>query len=477
MIIKNTKLISNLSFETLFTLVFIFLMLFTLPSCGTKQSNADASNTVKINDNSIKATIHQPNDVYEGYLLWHQADELKQDVDNISFLADSEGNVVHTWPTDLTGMGAPAYLLENGLLLRAGIKKSSPKRKRLGPVASTTTVQMVEASGKVVWEYNVFQEENMLLHHDLLPLPNGNILLTTYEAIPAAKAKSMGWESRKKDKVWSDCIIELKPDLVNGGGEIIWKWSFADHIIQDKYPAAQNFGVIGEHPEKIDPNYPKNYAPRGDVRQHINSLDYNAELDQILFGSFIYNEIWIIDHSTNTAEAASSKGGRSGKGGDLLFRYGNPEVYDMGTPKDRIFLKQHDANWIKPNLPGAGNILVLNNNTVIKRGARDNAEAGRLSQVYELRLPIQSDGNYHRSEGKPFEVETILRWEDSNFYAAFQGGARRLPNGNTLLTDTVNKLVLQVNAKGEIVAEYKGVAPAYKTFMYDAAYVSNIIKK
>ena len=148
----------------------------------------------------------------------------------------------------------------------------------------------------------------------------------------------------------------------------------------------------------------------------------------------------------------------------------------MGTLKDRLFLKQHDANWIKSGLPGAGNILVLNNNTVFKPGAGGNAEKGRLSQVFELRLPIQSDGSYHCSEGKPFEVETILHWEDPHFYAAFQGGARRLPNGNTLLTDTVKRLVLQVNAKGEIVAEYKGLAPVYKAFMYDAAYVSNFIK-
>ena len=49
-------------------------------------------------------------------------------------------------------------------------------------------------------------------------------------------------------------------------------------------------------------------------------------------------------------------------GGDLLFRYGNPLAYDSGTEEDRLFLKQHDANWIDEGLPGAGNILVHNNN-------------------------------------------------------------------------------------------------------------------
>jgi hypothetical protein len=38
--------------------------------------------------------------------------------------------------------------------------------------------------------------------------------------------------------------------------------------------------------------------------------------------------LWVIDHQTTTAQAASHTGGRYNKGGDLLYRWGNPQTYD-----------------------------------------------------------------------------------------------------------------------------------------------------
>jgi hypothetical protein len=55
---------------------------------------------------------------------------------------------------------------------------------------------------------------------------------------------------------------------------------------------------------------------------HLNSIDYNSVLDQILLSSHAISEVWIIDHSTSTAQAASHTGGNSGKGGDIIYRWG-----------------------------------------------------------------------------------------------------------------------------------------------------------
>ena len=460
LVVKQLK-ISFIRLLSLLCVLYFNLMIF--PNDLSAQTNTAKSSPIQV-------TVYNPDDLYKGYLLWHQSDELQEDVENISLLTDENGNVINTWKTNLTSGGAPAYLLENGLLIRTGIL--NPETFSGGSIASTNTIQIVDTEGNVVWQYNSPDPEKIFFHHDFEPMPNGNILISIYHVLYASEAKNLGWKMGENDRLWVDEIYEIKPDLSNGTTEIVWKWSIADHLIQDKNPDIANYGIISEHPERIDPNFPKSYAPKGEMRQHVNSIDYNADLDQIVLSSLIYNEIWIIDHSTTTSEAASSKGGSSGKGGDLLFRYGNPAAYGLGKPQDQIFSKQHDANWIEPGLPGEGNLIVHNNNTLFGRG--QTIVEGRTSQIYELKLPVIPDGTYKHTAGKAFEAEIVWFWENPEYYATFQGGARRLPNGNTLITDTVDRLVLQVNTKGDIVAEYKGSAPVYKAFMYSPDYVKNI---
>jgi len=73
------------------------------------------------------------------------------------------------------------------------------------------------------------------------------------------------------------------------------------------------------------------------------------------------NEIYVIDHSTTPYESIGNSGGRYGKGGDYLFRWGNPANYGRGSQEDQKLFRQHDVQWIKPGLNGAGNILIFNN--------------------------------------------------------------------------------------------------------------------
>lgn len=432
----------------------------------------------------ITATLRTPSAVYDGYVFWHNADEIGDDVINNTYLSDAAGNIVHVWPTELTGGGTPAYLLDSGRVVRTGVRDKDYARS--GPVVSSDTLQVVEQDGTIAWEVSAKDLGDFLFHHDIEPMPNGNFLVTTYHPIDADEARAMGWDPGEKDRVWSDGVVEIQPDYDTGAAAIVWRWLFADHIVQDRFPGRPNYGLVAETPHRIDPHYPASYAPSGDVRQHINSIDYNAELDQIALSVFIYNEIWIVDHSTSIAEARTSSGGRSGMGGDLLYRYGNPEAYDRGQAEDRIFLKQHDANWIDAGLSGAGDLLVHNNNTVLKPNAlglsgengRTGAEISEkgVSEIYQLRLPVKPDGTYGRSEDGSFAAEHVWVWQSPEYFAAFQGGARRLENGSTFLTDTEGRLALEVDADGDIVAEYKGAAPSFKAFKYSEAEVSTLFK-
>ena len=127
---------------------------------------------------------------------------------------------------------------------------------------------------------------------------------------------------------------------------------------------------------------------------HVNAVAYNAELDQIALSSPNFHEIWIIDHSTTKEEAKGHTGGRWGKGGDILYRWGNPRAYRNGTNLDQRLFGQHNIQWIPKGLSGEGHLLVFNNG-----GGRKPVE---YSSVDEFVPPTDKDGNYIRPKRGPF---------------------------------------------------------------------------
>lgn len=166
--------------------------------------------------------------------------------------------------------------------------------------------------GELVWSYD-YAGDTYQQHHDIEPMPNGNILLIAWETITAEEALAAGMRPDQLpdgDTLWPDHIVEIDPKT----DEIVWKWRVWDHLIQDYDPSLPNYGVISEHSERIDINY-NDQRVLGDW-QHSNSIAYNADLDQIMLSVRHFSEIWIIDHSTTPEEAAGSTGGRSGMGGD-----------------------------------------------------------------------------------------------------------------------------------------------------------------
>ena len=182
---------------------------------------------------------------------------------------------------------------------------------------------------------------------------------------------------------------------------------------------------------------------------HVNAIDYNPYLDQIAFSSRYQNEIYIIDHSTTTEEAASHSGGNSGKGGDFLYRWGNSENYDRGNNSNRILEWQHGVNWIEPGYPGEGNLLIYNNKHSLNSSA-----------VIEISPPINENGNYFIDDLEPYGPSSLDWMYQDNYFSDIQSGAFRLPNGNTIITvanDRISSrpLIFEVNYEGEIILEYQ----------------------
>jgi len=268
------------------------------------------------------------------------------------------------------------WWLGNGTILRT-------IRVGIGPSSGGAGggVQKILWDGTVVWDFR-YNTNGVLSHHDVKPLPNGNVLLIAWEAKTRAEAIAAGRNPNNVSNVDFDVdhIIEVQPTGPSTG-EIVWEWHVWDHLIQDYDPSKANYGVVEDHPELVDINFVP--SMKSDW-MHTNSIDYNQDFDQILISVKNFNEIWVIDHSTTTEEAASHFGGNSGKGGDILYRWGNPQAYRAGSSSDRKLFAQHDSSWIKSGHPGEGNILIFNNG--VGRG---------YSSVDEIIPPVNENGKYY----------------------------------------------------------------------------------
>ncbi len=386
---------------------------------------------VQSQDQTVGVFINEPG-AYDGYTLFSANNN------GTTYLIDNEGRQVHTWEGSA---GLTTYLMDDGSILRPVFLGGNSRFVQSG---GTGRVERIDWDGALVWEF-VYSSADYRLHHDLELLPNVNVLMFAWEYKTSEEAIAAGRNPARlvDGEVWPEHIIEVEPTGASGGN-IVWEWHVWDHLVQDFDAMKDNFGVVGDHPELVDVNF----GPAGKDWQHANSIDYNPELDQIIFSLRSFDEFWVIDHSTTTAEAASHSGGNSGKGGDLLYRWGNPQAYDRGTAADRKFFLQHDAQWIEPGLPGAGNILIFNNG--------NGRPGGDASSVDELVPPVDASGNYFLPPGEPYGPPT-LTWTYIGppvFYAAFISGAVRLPNGNTLIDEGPQGILFEVTPAGEIVWQY-----------------------
>ena len=361
---------------------------------------------------------------FEGYTLYSPTAE------SYAYLIDHQGDLAYAW---LSGVRL-ARLLDNGNVLSSGNMESDPE-------------------GNVVWKYPHPQ------HHDLLKLPNGNVLFLSREFRSREEAAALGANpaslacSPAPDDLIGERVVEARPTGPDSA-EIVWEWSVFDHLIQDFDPEKPDYGVVADRPERIDLNFALAEAPckrYGSRWMHANSLDYNAELDQIMITVRHFGEIWIIDHSATREEAAGSAGGNAGKGGDLLYRWGNPRAYRAGTPADQRLFFPHAGHWIPEGSPGAGNVLIFDNGDEYPGFAR------LYSSVDEVAPP--SDGyNYRLDAGSSYGpndfVWTYAADPPESFYAAIQSNAQRMPNGNTLITDGPAGRIFEVTREGKTVWEF-----------------------
>ncbi len=373
-----------------------------------------------------------------------------------TFLLDNNGRIVHTWP-GRAFHGRVAYLEPDGTLIRA-IHVAGTQFPWAGG-----DIQRVAYDGTVLWDYRI-ANATQWAHHDVHTMPNGNVLVIVWDRMTAEDAIAAGRDpALLSGTEWlPDSILEVRQTGPTSG-VVVWEWHVVDHLIQDFDPTKPNYGVVADHPELINVNFPAIPLPGG-VWQHCNKVHYDPINDLIVLNSRHFGEFYLIDHSTTTAEAAGHTGGNYGIGGDILYRWGNPQAYGRGNASDQKLFLQHSAYIIPPGFLGAGNVLIFNNRA-------GQAVGQNWSSVVEVRLP----SSFAEPPGRQAYRPRGFAWEyidpvPTTFYSPIVSSAERLPNGNTLICSGVQPRIFEVDPTGRIVWEAPQPIPMTSANIQQAVY-------
>jgi hypothetical protein len=379
---------------------------------------------------------------FDGYALYNAQNS------NTAYLIDKDANIAYSWSCPAPANYAIA-LKDNGNIVR-GVRYPS---NALNGAAIGGMVHEIDSNNQVVWEF-VYSSTTYCSHHDICLMPNGNVLLIAWEVKSISELTQAGFANANTSR-WPTHIVEVQQ---NGtGGQIIWEWHMWDHMIQDHDPSKLNYGVVANHPELMDVNSVSfgggpggGGGPSGGDWFHVNGLDYNPQLDQIVFSSRFLSEIFIIDHSTTTAEAAGHTGGNAGKGGDFLYRWGNPSNYGVNV-NQTIASAVHDPRWIPAGRPNAGYIQFFNN----------VGGSGGSSVVDAINPPLNGY-NYTLQPGQAYGPSSE-DWRHSCIVSHNgQSASDRMTNGNTFV-NVSNQYMYEVDSNGTQVWAYpEGPAKAFR---------------
>ncbi len=366
-----------------------------------------------------------------------------------AYLIDTNSTVFNTWTFGSNARtGYSSYLLPGGDLVRT-VSRSGNSFNGGG---MTGQFQKYDFAGNLTWDF-VYSTSTYCMHHDICPLPNGNVLLIVYESKTAAEATAAGCSSNII--VWSEKIVEVEQTGPTTGN-IVWEWHLWDHLVQNVDPTKANYQTsIIDHPELLNINY---QIQRDWI--HMNGIDYNPMLDQIVLSSHNLDQWFVIDHSTTTAEAATHLGGNAGKGGDFLYRYGNPDSYDAAG--STVLNVTHDAHWIPEGTPNAGYIVGFNN-----RGVSNNQSS--VDQI----IPPLNVYNYDITPGQAYLPLTYDLRHACNGYSSNMGNSQQLPNGNMLVCMATSGLIYETDPAGTTIWSKTASGSVAQAFRYDECYVLN----
>ena len=394
--------------------VIVFLVGLMLTGCGYLASIDGQSTGVRHEKKSDHVLTLVPDQVSDDLVLAVGGS-------NHSFILNKSGERLWSWEFN-ESLGNDLKLLPSAHVLGMFNYEESPIKFGGGYAGLT---QIIDFNDTITWEFK-YASKNFLSHHESVFLPNGDLLMLSWERVSEKEAHMHG--VNMEGDIFPEKIIQID----TATKEIVWQWRSWDHIVQDHDATKLSYGDILENKELININYA--LRKNGDI-MHANGVFYDATRDVLFVSINHYSEVWVIDHQYNVAETA-------GELGDLLFRLGNPRAYKDTVAS--VFLdRTHTPNLIPEGYPGAGNLLLFNNGLKAKK-----------SVVYEFDIP-------EKLTIEDIEkADLIWSFSDKNLSYGRISGAYRLSNGNTLICEG-DYGFWEITDQKEIVWQYKDVSTTF----------------
>lgn len=410
--------------------IFQVSLLLFLCACNTGSDSNDDDDELPI------LILTDEVEVFEADLLHNNVVLAIENGGQAAYIIDKAGNKLFNWSFD-TNLGNDLELLPNGYVI--GMFRTDTPDFSFGGYGGV--VKIIKPNNDIEWQYE-YSSANYIAHHDVEILPNGNVVFLVWEKIDVATAQAAG--VNVTHDIYPEKLVEINP----ANNQIVWEWRSWDHIIQEFDNSKLNYGDVANNPQLVNINY--SLVDNGDI-MHANGIDHDSTKDVIYISVNFFNEVWVIDHSTTTAEAATAAGGNYNKGGDLLYRFGNPSTYN-NTQGDILFDRNHFPNLIEDGKPGEGNMLIFVNGMSVEQ-----------STVFELEMP----DSFSLIPNTNNEPSVAWSFTDEELFYGRISGANRLSNGNTLICEG-DYGYWEVTPSGLIAWKYNGTGGSYwRGYDYD----------
>jgi len=382
-------------------------------------------------------TLYKPEKCFNGLTIYPSK---KEGVGAV--LIDMNGNTLRTWPKYTNFM---VNMLPGGSVLGGQTGRVHDHYEH----ANGADDVIQEAwDGTIEWSFNKADEMSVdgkkhwssRQNHDIVRegCPVGYYVPDMPPKLENAKTLMLSYRTGEWPEITRDFLPRATRMIeVTWDGEIVWEWMPAENFDQFGHDNAYRNAIM------------RQCRNQNGVFQ--NTCSYVGPNKWFDVGDTRFDPENIITDDRGTMVYIISK-----KTGEIVWKVGphydrDPALREMGC-----IIGPHHAHMIPKGLPGAGNILVYDNGGAAGYGEPNpGAPDGTWNALRDHSRVLEFD---------PVTLEIVWEFsamtqgfpdgEESRVYSRYESGAQRLPNGNTLVTESRRGRLIEVTPECEVVWEY-----------------------